>query len=423
MGSTLMLDSHPGRGSTFHFVLHMDTCEPARVHGFPGDFRSYIHCPAAGDQNLNELLERYLRSLGPPPVHISGPGEIGGNTGRGIVFLVRPGTAREEFTALADSYRTAGAGVIVVSETMSPREQGDLPSSAGRTIQAPLNPSRIFNAIVELLDLPAVKKTVAVKQVPAGEARFDGVALVAEDNPVNQKLITLILEGYGITADVASNGHDAFYMSGSRGYDIIFMDVNMPVTDGIEATQMILAREKETGVKHVPIIALTAMAVKGDRERLLAAGMDDYISKPIDTKKLVKVLGDWLPLRREGDHAGADRAEPAAPALPPDRIDMEKTAAELGIPPAVLRKIIVEFLSGSDEYIDGLSSAVESEDMKALTQSAHRLKGAAANLRLKQVAALAGRIEESAKNGGGEEYAYLIAQIKSQLEALQNGLR
>jgi PAS domain S-box-containing protein len=423
MGSTLMLDSHPGRGSTFHFVLHMEKCEATTDHGFPEDFRAYIHCPDSGDKNLKELLERYLRSFGPIPVHVSGPGGIREEAGRGIIFLIRPDSAGDEFDALTKSFRAGGLRLVAVTGTLSPPDPGAAPSSADRTIQAPLNPSRIFNAIVELLDMPAVKKIGAERKSQDAGARFDAVALVAEDNPVNQKLITLILQGYGITADVASNGHDAFYMSGARAYDIIFMDVNMPVTDGVEATQMILVREKESGTKHVPIIALTAMAIKGDRERLLAAGMDDYLSKPIDTKKLVKVLGNWLPRRREGAPQAATRTEPVAPVLPPDRIDMEKTAAELGIPPGVLKKIIVEFLSGSDEYIDGLSSAVESEDMKTLNQAAHRLKGAAANLRLREVAELAGRIEVSSKSAGGEEYGYLIAQIRSRLEALRRGMQ
>ena len=201
--------------------------------------------------------------------------------------------------------------MVVTGEITTPASEL-APSRAGRVIHAPLNPSRIFNAIVEELGMPGAERRGIENNHAPGGARFKATALVAEDNPLNQKLITLLLKNCGITADVVSNGLDAFYRSGERRYDIIFMDVNMPVADGVEATQMILSRENETGNAHVPIVALTAMAVKGDRDRLMEAGMDDYISKPINTAVLESVLCRWLP-RSQG---GAPRTVPVRPGAP-----------------------------------------------------------------------------------------------------------
>jgi len=115
-------------------------------------------------------------------------------------------------------------------------------------------------------------------------------ALIVEDNPINQKMIKYTLKNIGIDCDMADNGQIGVDMRSQKHYDIIFMDIQMPIMNGIEATKAILKYEKENNLTHVPIIAVTANALKGDRERFLADGMDDYISKPIDFNRLVTVL-------------------------------------------------------------------------------------------------------------------------------------
>ncbi|MBP7584780.1 MAG: PAS domain S-box protein [Spirochaetes bacterium] len=421
MGSSLELESAPGRGSTFHFTLRLKRCEPGKARGLPADFRAIIHSPHGADAQIRDLLERYLTSFGTVPLHADSPGGSEIAPGREIVFLIRPADAGDEFDALAERIRAGGRRLVVVTGEITTPASELAPSRAGRVIHAPLNPSRIFNAIVEELDMPGAARRGSENHHAPGGARFNATALVAEDNPLNQKLITLLLKNFGITADVVSNGLDAFYRSGERRYDIIFMDVNMPVADGIEATQMILSRENETGNAHIPIVALTAMAVKGDRDRLMEAGMDDYISKPINTAVLESVLCRWLPRSQGGTTDGIGPPGSPVPAAPPEDFpDVEKTAGDLGIPPEVFLKIIVEFLRSSDEYTDGLAAALESNDMHALYQAAHKLKGAAANLRLERVAGLAERIEESAKKGASEDYASLVAMTGSRLEALKS---
>ncbi len=123
---------------------------------------------------------------------------------------------------------------------------------------------------------------------------FNASALVTEDNIINQKLITRILEKHGIRVDIANNGLESFEKRRSGTYDIVFMDIQMPVMDGIEATHEILDFEQDEGEEHVPIIALTANALKGDRERFLAEGIDEYITKPIETSELLYILNKFL---------------------------------------------------------------------------------------------------------------------------------
>jgi len=118
-------------------------------------------------------------------------------------------------------------------------------------------------------------------------------ALIVEDNPTNQKMIKYTLQNIGIECDIAKNGSIGVDMRIQNRYDIIFMDIQMPIMNGIEATKAILEYEKKKKVPHVPIVAVTANALKGDRERFLAEGMDEYISKPVDFNRLVDVLSKF----------------------------------------------------------------------------------------------------------------------------------
>ena len=134
-----------------------------------------------------------------------------------------------------------------------------------------------------------VEESLAIQQT-----KFDAHILVTEDNIINQKLIKRILEEHGITVDIANNGLESFEKRRSGNYDLLFMDIQMPVMDGIEATHEILDYEEDEEVAHVPIVALTANALKGDRERFLGEGMDEYITKPIETTELLYILNKFL---------------------------------------------------------------------------------------------------------------------------------
>jgi CheY-like chemotaxis protein len=128
--------------------------------------------------------------------------------------------------------------------------------------------------------------------------RFSGInALVVEDNPINKKMIMLTLKTIGVPSDMAENGKVAYEMYTKNSYDIILMDIQMPVMDGVESTHAILEYEKKHNLTHTPIVAVTANALIGDRERFLAEGMDEYISKPIDLYTFVSILKTFFPTK------------------------------------------------------------------------------------------------------------------------------
>jgi len=157
------------------------------------------------------------------------------------------------------------------------------------TIFDPNVPSKIYNAITTSKEKKVITR---IKRETKEKPIYQLKALIAEDNPINRKLLQTKLKSMGIESDTANNGLEVFnkYSMNPEKYDVIFMDIQMPVMDGVEATQEILEFEKEEEIPHTPIIAVTANVLKGDRERFLGAGMDDYISKPIETKELERVL-------------------------------------------------------------------------------------------------------------------------------------
>ncbi len=131
-------------------------------------------------------------------------------------------------------------------------------------------------------------ETETVKVPKAEEKPLE--ILVAEDNPINQKLIRIVLEKFGLNVTLANNGEEALGARKANRYDMIFMDVQMPVMGGVEATHKILAYEKENNLAHIPIIALTANALAGDREKYISEGMDDYATKPLDVKVIENLV-------------------------------------------------------------------------------------------------------------------------------------
>jgi len=160
-----------------------------------------------------------------------------------------------------------------------------------KIIYAPVNFSKIKRA---LLDCNKENIHRNIKESEQNKL-FNIKALVAEDNPINQKLIKLTLENFGISVTLANNGKEAFELRRTQKFDMIFMDIQMPVMGGIEATQAILDYEKENGIGHIPIVAVTANALKGDKERFLDKGMDQYISKPIKLDEIDKILNQYFP--------------------------------------------------------------------------------------------------------------------------------
>jgi two-component system, sensor histidine kinase and response regulator len=224
----------------------------------------------------------------------------------------------------------------------------------------------------------------AGRSVTAPQLRLNGRILVVEDNPVNQRLALAMLGKFGCRADTVANGAEAVSASEKVPYDLILMDCQMPVMDGYQATAAIRRREQnDPDGKRVPIIAMTANAMTGDREHCLAAGMDDYISKPVLMEQLAAGLERWLPKNAAapppsstGLHAIPIGIEPVSPQVPAfDPSDLTMLQDQLGSDRDSVPAIITMYLNEAPQHVAQIAAAVASGDASALRQVAHRLRG------------------------------------------------
>jgi signal transduction histidine kinase/CheY-like chemotaxis protein len=190
--------------------------------------------------------------------------------------------------------------VILLSSFSNRTRLEKLNLNVAKILYKPLTPTKIIQGLNSTsLEEPTETKVDVSNSAPFKNIQFHGNILVAEDNFINQKLVKQVLLRYGVNVELANNGLEAFEKRKSSNYDLIFMDIQMPVMDGIEATQEIINYEIEEKLPHIPIIALTANALNGDKERFLEEGLDEYIPKPIETNELLYILKKFLKTKEE----------------------------------------------------------------------------------------------------------------------------
>jgi len=190
--------------------------------------------------------------------------------------------------------------VILLSSFSNRTRLEKLNINVAKILYKPLTPTKIVQGLNSTsLEEPKETKVNVANSSPFKNIQFHGKILVAEDNFINQKLIKQVLLRYGVEVELANNGLEAFEKRKSNHYDLIFMDIQMPVMDGIEATHEIINYEIEEKLTHTPIIALTANALNGDKERFLEEGLDEYIPKPIETNELLYILKKFLKVKEE----------------------------------------------------------------------------------------------------------------------------
>ena len=264
--------------------------------------------------------------------------------------------------------------------------------------------------------------------------------LLAEDNPVNQELAKSMLEDLGCTVIVVDNGQDAFEAIAEapldrqqRPYDVVLMDCQMPQMDGFDATRAIRDWEAERREKSpLPIVALTANAMSGDRERCLAAGMSDYLSKPFDQDQLARVVKRWLTLDVEMAHLAAQAEQAALPMT--ERADAEALAdldnaalnniraLQKDGSNAILTKIINMYLTNSPKLLEKLQEAAATGNGELLRASAHTLKSASANLGAKKLAELCQQLEVLGGDDKASEAVATLGIVEYEFEAVCNAL-
>jgi two-component system, sensor histidine kinase and response regulator len=239
--------------------------------------------------------------------------------------------------------------------------------------------------------------------------------LVAEDNLINQKVASRLLERLDYCVEVVPDGRAAVSAWQSGNFDLILMDCQMPHMDGYEATHEI--RRLEDGRRRIPIVALTANAMKGDEERCIAAGMDGFVSKPIDRLKLDACLNRFLPLAGVPGSTLPRHVPVNAP------LDWKGLVDSVDGDEGFARELAGTFVAVGDRELATISTSLFTDDADALRGAAHTLRGASTNLLASRVTAAAERLEGAASSGGGEEIPALAETLQSELRAAIDYLR
>ncbi|MCS6865615.1 MAG: response regulator, partial [Gemmata sp.] len=243
--------------------------------------------------------------------------------------------------------------------------------------------------------------------------------LLAEDNAVNQKLACRLLEKQGHTVVVAPDGQAAIAAWERESFDLILMDVQMPNLDGLQATAIIREREAGTG-RHIPIIAMTAHALAGDRERFLAAGMDDYISKPIDAQRLATLLNRYRPAALP---ASAPAPAGAAAGSESVALDRQVVLTAIGDDESLLEEITAVFLQDLPEMMNAVERAVNGRSAEQLERTAHKLKGSVKIFGTAKVVDRLQQLEQCGRTGQLDGVKELWLETRPLLDALASTLR
>jgi CheY-like chemotaxis protein len=420
MGGTISVESKQKKGSTFRISLPVTAAEvPSKISlddGLPHLAGKRILIVDDNATN-REIVLRHARSWEMEPLAVELP--------RAALDLIAQG---EQFdVAVLDMMMPEMDGLALAGEIRQHRSESELPllllTSLGRLPQLqtggvfsaqlakPLKASQLYNTLLQLLTGRAGEEEV--ETVTDGKrARSALRILLAEDNAMNQKVALRLLEQLGYRADVATNGREAIEALERQPYDVVLMDVQMPELDGLDATRQIRERWPDEGRPH--IVAMTANALPEDREACFAAGMDDYVAKPIRAEELVAALKRVRPLGNGDGGSGAvgyvSLDEGALASL-----------RDLG-GDEFLSEVIDAFLADAPALIATLRRSLEEQSSEELRRAAHTLKSNGATLGAAEFAELCRTLEQRAKDGELAGASELVDRIEQEYRPLEEAL-
>ena len=468
MGGSVGILSQSGHGSTFWCTAHFlkQTTSPLAI--VPSAELTARRVLIVDDNESNRMILHHLvtgwgmvddqaRDATSAMALIEQRAVNGVSYDVAIVDMLMPGKDGLQFAKELKVHPVGSLVRLVILTSLVQRGHAELARQAGFVayLTKPVRHDQLSNCLRTVLGLPGLvsegKPTTVTAPAPQlitrhtlAETLSAPRVLVAEDNLINQKLTVRMLEKLGYQSDVVENGQEALAALARGSYAVVLMDCQMPLVDGFEATRLIRQNERRQWSKvngqtsgkdadessipltndqlpmtssHIPIVALTANAMQGDRERCLAAGMDDYLTKPVRKEDLKGVLDRWISIsiQLQITHAGgAEHSAEGTDAEPlPMIFDVAAMLQNIRGDGALLEELIELFLQRYQPMLEEIRAALANRDQEAVEQAAHALKGTASNLCASEVVLSAGQLEALGRLGTLLEGPIIYAQLET----------
>jgi len=420
LGGEIGVSSKEGRGSEFWFTVRFGKQAKARVERVPiACLRNLRIMIVENNAAAFRILDRQLQAEGMrvsrAENYTQALQSLNGAVAEGdpfhiaVIDLRLPGMSGESLAhAIKSDTLLSGTRLILLESVgISPHNRFLVEDGLATYVTKPVRIRELLDALAGApLNTSASngQSRLANAAVSVSLAHATGICgriLLAEDNAVNQKVAVGILGKLGLSVDVAANGAEAIRALEAHAYDLVLMDVQMPVMDGIEATKKIRASNSATFNVRIPIIAMTAHAQTSDRTECLAAGMNDYVSKPVNPAHLREAVLRWLPARQAGNASpiqneiSMTRSQSSSPVV----FDRAGFSNRMGNDEEFMQDVVREFLLDMPNQIAALRDLINSQDAREAGRKAHLIKGAAANVGGDRMRAVAFEMEQAGKAG------------------------